>query len=94
MYEEFIKDKKIIDKTIDQKNIQLLKSVITTKIELENSNINFEYAEGELIDYYAYQIKANKAKLDYLLRQIKKEGLVLDMIKQIELQNLNEGNAV
>lgn len=94
MYQEYIKDKAVLEKTIEQKNTQLLKSLITTRVELENANRNFEYAEGGLIDYYSYQIKANKAKIDYLLKQIKSEGLVLDMIKQIELENLDEPNAV
>ena len=94
MYEEYVRDNKIVEKTIEQKNNHLLKSLITTKIELENANKNFEHAEGGLIDYYSYQIKANKARLDYLLRQIKNEGLTLNMIKEIELRSLDEGSAV
>ena len=30
---------------------------------------------GELIDYYAYQMKANKAKLDYLIKIAKEKGI-------------------
>ena len=48
---------------------------------------NFEFAEGELVDYYAYQIKANQAKLDYLFGKLKKRGIVLDLEKKIELKN-------
>ena len=63
-----------------------MESVIKTKLELENATKNFEYAEGDLIDYYSYQIKANQAKLDYLLKKVKKRGLVLDMINEIGLR--------
>ena len=44
-------------------DLELIKSVIKTKRDLENASKNFNIAEAELIDYYAYQIKANKAKL-------------------------------
>lgn len=94
MYEKYAKENNIEENTIEQKNTQLLKSLITARIELENANKNFEYAQGGLIDYYSYQIKANKAKIDYLLRQIKNEGLVLDMIEQMELENLSQWDAV
>ena len=47
------------------------------------ANGNFEFAENELIDYYAYQIKANKSKLDYLMKKAKKQGIALDMINEI-----------
>ncbi len=55
----------------DKKNCELLKEIADAKLELEVANCNFETAENELIDYYAYQIKAIKAKLDYLFRSIK-----------------------
>lgn len=90
MYEEYIKEKKIKDKTEEQRDFELIKSVIKTKIELDNANRNFEYAEAELIDYYTYQIKANQSKLDYLLKKVKKRGLILDMIHQIEMKMFDE----
>ena len=34
---------------------------------------NFEYAQEDLIDYYTYQIKANRAKINYLLKAAKKK---------------------
>ncbi len=54
---------------------ELLKEIINAKLELEVANCNFETAENELIDYYAYQIKAIKAKLDYLFKSIKSSKL-------------------
>ena len=51
-----------------ENEIELLKSIITTKRELVIANKNFEYAEDEMIDYYSYQIKAIQAKLNYLIK--------------------------
>ena len=65
--------------------IELLKSILATKRELVLANINFELAEGELVDYYSYQIKANKAKLDYLIKQVKTKGIAIDMINNLQI---------
>ena len=67
-------------------DIELVKSIISTKAELNVANKNFEQAEGELIDYYLYQIKAHKAKLDYLIREVKKKGFTIDIINEYELR--------
>lgn len=97
MYEEYVKEPKITEKTEDELNVELIKSIIKTKIELENANRNYVFAEGELIDYYLYQIKANQSKLNYLLKKAKKNGIIIDMIKQIEIRRnkyLEDTNAV
>lgn len=65
---------------------ELIKSVIKTKRDLENANKNFEMAQEELIDYYSYQIKANKAKLSYLIKEAKSQGFELDMINELKLR--------
>lgn len=65
--------------------IELLKSILATKRELIVANKNFESAEAGLVDYYSYQIKASKAKLDYLIKQVKQKGIVLDMINNLEI---------
>ena len=65
--------------------IELLKSIIATKRELFVANKNFESAEEELVDYYSYQIKANKAKLDYLIKQVKSKGIAIDMINNLQI---------
>lgn len=90
MYEEFVKEPKLGEKTEEELNLTLIKSIIETKGELQNLNKNYEYAEGELIDYYLYQIKANQSKLNYLLKKAKKEGLILDMIGEIEIKKLKD----
>ena len=65
--------------------IELLKSILDTKRELAVANKNFESAEEGLVDYYSYQIKATKAKLDYLIRQVKQKGIVVDIINNLEI---------
>lgn len=67
-------------------DLELIKSVIKTKRDLENATKNFNIAEAELIDYYAYQIKANKAKLSYLIKQAKENGYELDMINELKIK--------
>ena len=66
--------------------MELIKSIIKAKIDLDNANKNYEFADGELIDYYLYQIKANQSKLNYLLKKAKKNKVIIDMIKQIEIR--------
>ncbi len=83
--EEYKKETKVFDKSDEEKEIELMVSIIKTKKELEVANLNFEYAQEDLIDYYTYQIKAMRAKFDYLLKKAKKKGLALDMIEQIDI---------
>ena len=55
--------------------------------DLEIANNNYEFADGTLIDYYLYEIKANQAKLDYLLSKAKESGLELDMFNSLCIKN-------
>lgn len=84
--EEYKKESKMIEKTEREKEIELMVSIIKAKRELEVANLNFEYAQEDLIDYYTYQIKATRAKFDYLLKKAKERGLALDMIEQIDIR--------
>lgn len=86
MYDEYIKDKKITEKTEEEKEIELVVNILKVKQELEAATINFEYAQDDLIDYYTYQIKANRSKFNYLLKEAKKRNMALDMIKQFEIK--------
>lgn len=87
MYEdEYIKETKMIEKTEKEKETELIISIIKTKKELEVANSNFEFAKDDLIDYYTYQIKATRAKFDYLVKKAKEKGLALDMIEQIDIR--------
>ena len=58
--EEYIKEYKIIEKTEIQKEIELIKTIIDTREKLKRDNKNFEYAQGDLVDYYTYLIKLAK----------------------------------
>lgn len=80
MQEEYVKEQEIKEKTEIEKEIELIKNIIKTREELKRDNINFEYAQDDLVDYYAYQIKANQAKLDYLIKIAKIKGIQVDMI--------------
>lgn len=90
MQEEYRKEEIIKDKTELEKEIELIRNIINTREELKNNNKNFEYAELDLVDYYIYQIKANQAKLDYLLKLAKASGIAIDAINQIKYENYDE----
>ena len=86
MSEEYVRDERVVDKTDEEKELELIVSVIKTKQDLNLAHKNFEYAEDELIDYYTYQIKASRSKLDYLVKKAKSKGASMDMIKRIEIK--------
>ena len=52
IYEKYIKENNFFTKKENIPNSELVKSIIKTREDLENANKNFEFAEGELIDYY------------------------------------------
>lgn len=80
------KIKFIHKKKMEQKEIELIKSIMQARRDLNVANQNFESAEDDLIDYYSYQIKAYKSKLDYLIKKVKEKGIVLDMINELEFR--------
>jgi hypothetical protein len=86
MEEEFVKEHRIKELTAKDKDEDIIKNVIKAKAELECAINNFEYAENDLIDYFSYQIKANQAKLDYLLKKAKRRGILLSMIEEIKMK--------
>lgn len=90
MQEEFQKEGLIKNRTELDREIELVKNIIKTREELKKNNKNFEYAEFDLVDYYIYQIKANQAKLDYLLKLAKATGITIDTINQIKYENYDE----
>ena len=68
------------------KNEEIIKSIVRAKSELNTNIKNYEYAEKELIDFYLYQIKANQAKLDYLIKIAKENKIEVDSIKKIKYE--------
>ena len=90
MQEEFQREQLIKDKTELDREIELIRNIIKTREELKNDNKNFEFAELGLIDYYIYHIKANQAKLDYLLKLAKPSGITIDTINHLKYENYDE----
>ena len=73
MREEFIKEEKILNKSEEDIKIDLLNGLNSIKNSLKSSYNNMKYAEGDLVDYYIYKIKAEEARYAYLLKRIKEE---------------------
>ena len=83
MYENFQKENLFIEKTVEEKKVELITSVLKSKKELDLAIKNFETAEAGLVDYYIYQIKASKSKLDFLVNKARKVGISLNMIEEL-----------
>lgn len=86
----YVREQKIVEKTEFEKEKELIKSIIKTREELKAANRNFEYAQDDLVDYYTYEIKANQAKLDYLIKLAKTKGIEVDMINDIKFSLWDE----
>ena len=93
MEDGYVKETNVQEKSEEEKDLELVKSIIKSKLALDAAGKNYEYAEEDLIDYYSYQIKAEQAKLDYLLKKVKKRAISLDMINEIKLR-LTEEKAI
>ncbi len=79
--------KNISFKKNDNDNINLISCILKTREDLITANNNYEFADGELIDYYLYQIKATQSKYNYLLKKAKKNGVLVTMLDQLEIKN-------
>lgn len=93
MQEEYVRETRLIKKTEIEKEIELIRTIIKTREELKSNNMNFEYAKDDLVDYYTYQIKANQAKLDYLIKLAKARGIKVDMINDKKYSFLDNEEA-
>ncbi len=89
MQNEFLREQIVKDKNEEEINDDIIRSIVASKMELNNAHINMRYADPELIDYYSYKIKAAKSKLDYLIRIAKDKKLSVDMVKALDI-DLNE----
>ena len=77
MHEEFVKEFKSPELSEEDYDKEIIKGILESKEALLNAHRNFDFAEGELIDYYTYKIKSEQAKIDYLLKKAKNKKLVL-----------------
>ncbi|MFR2570908.1 MAG: DUF2508 family protein [Clostridia bacterium] len=93
MVDGYIQEYNIKNLNEKEKEIELIKNIITTRKAIKNIDKNFEYAQDELVDYYIYQQKANQAKLNYLIKTAKLQGITVDMINDIRYSNLIEEDA-
>lgn len=87
-YERYTKESRLTEKNQKDYEKDLVRSIIITKNKLDVANKNYEYAEDELIDYYLYKIKAEKAKFNYLLKKAKQSGIILDFIKDLDFEDI------
>ena len=84
-YEKYVRENEILDKNQKEYEKELVQSILVTRNNLDVANKNYEYAEEELIDYYLYKIKAEKAKYNYLLRKAKQNGIIIDFLKDYDI---------
>jgi len=60
----------------DKEYDELIQCIKLAKSQWEIANLNFEQAqEKELIDYYAYEIKACEIRYEYFLKKAKEKGI-------------------
>ena len=78
MYDEFVKETPILDKNEEQKDEELVSTIKFVNQTLKNMHNNLQYASSDLIDYYTYQIKAEEAKYNYLIKMAKTRNLNLN----------------
>ena len=70
----------------EDKNRDLIVNILKTKMELNLNIKNYEYAEQDQIDYFLYQIKANQARLDFLIMKAKESNIELSNIEKIKYE--------
>ena len=73
--EEFVKETNIPELKGEQTDIELLSNIEKAKSNLQALYNNIKYIDNDLVDYYAYEVKAEQAKYGYLLKQAKKRDL-------------------
>lgn len=84
--EEYIREAQIWDKSEKEKRQELIINIIRTRMELNTNMKNYEYAEQDQVDYYLYQIKANQAKLDYLIKKAKENKIELKNVEKLKYE--------
>lgn len=87
MRSQYEKEVIIEEKSESEKDKDLMLTILQTKKSLQEANINYEYAEGKLIDYFLYTMKAEQAKLDYLIEKAKLKGLSLEITEHVNIKN-------
>ena len=83
---QYEKETIIEEKTEAEKDKELMLTILQTKKSIQEASINYEYADGKLIDYFLYTVKAEQAKLDYLIEKAKSKGLTLEITENANLK--------
>ena len=84
---KYEREVEIIDKSEEEKNKELMDTILQTKKVINDANKNYEMAEGKLIDYFLYTMKAEQARLDYLITRAKKMGISVELGEQLNIKN-------
>ena len=87
MRSQYEKETIIEEKSEKEKERDLMLTILQTKKSIQEANINYEYADGKLIDYFLYTMKAEQAKLDYLIETAKSKGLSLELVENANMKN-------
>ena len=81
------KEFNIEDKSIEEQNQELMNTILQTKKVIKEANINYEMAEGKLIDYFLYVMKAEQARLDYLISRANAMDISIEIGEQLNIKN-------
>ena len=87
MGSKYEKDYEIVEKSEEDKSKELIDTIRQTKKVINDANKNYEMAEGKLIDYFLYTMKAEQARLDYLISRAKKMGMTVELGEQLNIKN-------
>ena len=74
MREEFVHDLEYDSVLEDKKELDIYEEIDISKKKLQSYYENMNYVEGNMIDYYVYQIKAEQAKFRVLAKRGQKTG--------------------
>ncbi|MNT23722.1 hypothetical protein D3C72_1591530 [compost metagenome] len=94
MEEKFVQESEIIELNDIEREREIIRNIRKAKEDLIKANVNFEFAEYDLVDYYIYQIKAIQAKLDYLIRLAKNRNIQINKLGEIEVKYEIQENKV
>lgn len=94
MEDKYIQESNIRELNDKEREKEILTNIMRAKEDLRKANVNFEFAEFDLVDYYIYQIKAIQAKLDYLIKLAKTRNIQITKLKELEIKIELEENKV
>ncbi len=87
--DKMYREKKILEQKKDSNEDmgELLDNLKKAQDEWVMATTNYEFAhEDELVDYYAYLIKASQIKYNYLLKKVKEKGVKVEFDETYNLK--------